>query len=124
MYKKSKVWSNIFFLIPIGISIYYQIYLYSVLIFGVFLFSTLYHYSNETKYYKIDKSFAILLISYNLYLCYISKFIFPYFYIAIIFVIVGLYYLYIKKIDDWQWHISSVIITLLCLLGHISVNLK
>jgi len=118
---KSKVWSNLFLLIPLVISMIYQLFFYSILIFFVMIFSILYHYSNEKKFSLIDKIFAHLLIVYNLYVCYLSNFKLPYFLFAIIFVLIGFYFFFIKKKDDYEWHISCAFITLFCLLSYITI---
>ena len=117
----TSLWSNLFFLIPLGLSIYFEVIIHSIIIFFVLIISTYYHYTKYETSAKYDKIFAYLLVSYNLYLCYESNFKFPYFHIALIFVFVGLHYLWIKKKDDWQWHLSSAIITSLCSIAYASV---
>jgi len=119
MILKSKVWSNFLFIIPVSIALISELYVYGALISLAAIFSTLYHLSGEQKYGLVDKMFACLVIGYNLCLCYWSKFEQPYFTIALFFVIVGLYYLSYRKKDDWQWHLSSTLVTLFCLLGYI-----
>ncbi len=121
---KSKVWSNLFFIIPFIIAIYYELFFHSLLIILVLVSSSIYHYSNEKKFRIFDKIFAYSLIAYNLYLCYLAKFKFPYFWIALLFMIIGFYFLFIKKKDDYEWHISSVIITIFCLFAYITTNIQ
>ena len=116
---KSPVWSNIFFVFPLILSLYYHLFAYSILILLVIIISTAYHLSNQKKFGLLDKIFAYLLIAYNLYLCYLSNFKQPYFFIALFFVIIGLYYLYIKKRDDYEWHLSSALITIFCVLAFV-----
>jgi len=67
----------------------------------------------------LDKIFASLLILSNIYLLYISNFKQPYFIIAFIFLIMGIYFLFKMKKDDYEWYISSSIITLFCILSYI-----
>lgn len=119
---QSKVWSNFFFAIPLAIALYFQIYFHSLLIILVSVFSSVYHYSNEKKLRILDKIFAYLLIAYNLYLCYLSNFKFPYFWLALLFVFIGFYFFFIKEKDDYEWHISCVIITIFCLLAYITMT--
>ncbi|MBT7903218.1 hypothetical protein HN587_05125 [Candidatus Woesearchaeota archaeon] len=115
----SKVWSNIFFIIPLTIAIWNHLILHSILLAGVIIFSCLYHAHKEKKFELIDKILAYSLIFYNLYLCYLSNFKQPYFLLALVFVFIGIYYLRKKKKDDWEWHLSSAIITLLCILAYV-----
>lgn len=83
------------------------------------IFSTLYHFYDEVKYATIDKICAYGLIGYNLYSCYLSGFKQPYFALALLGIGVGFYFFFLKKKDDYEWHISSAIITILCILGYI-----
>lgn len=117
---KPKVWSNLFFGIPFVIALYYQLIFHSLLIILVLIFSSIYHYSNEKKFGIEDKIFAYSLIIYNFYLCYLSNFKFPYILLALLFVFIGLYFFFIKKKDDYERHISSAIVTIICLFAYIS----
>lgn len=114
---KSKVWSNFFFIIPLVIALYNQLFLYSFLILSVMVFSSIYHYSEEKKFGTADRVFAYSLIFYNLYLCYLADFMFPYFYLALVFVLIGLYFFFVRRKDDYEWHISSVVVTIFCLFA-------
>lgn len=120
MYIKSKVWSNAFFVIPLSIALWYQLFFHSILILLVMVFSIMYHYSNEKKFGIMDKVFAYSIIAYNLYLCYISNLSLPCFLSILLFVLIGLYFFFIKKKDDYEWHISCVIITTFCLLAYVT----
>ncbi len=119
-----KTWSNLFFIIPLYLSIYHHIYFHSILILLVIIFSTLHHIKNEKKFNIIDQISATLLILSNLYLCYLSNFKQPYFLLALLFVIISFYFYFKNKkykynVNHSLWHIFSVIITLLCLLAYI-----
>ena len=117
---KSKVWSNFFFAIPLVLALYHQLFFHSALIMSVIIFSSIYHYSEEKKFGIADRIFAYSLIAYNLYICYLANFKFPYFYLALLFVLIGFYFFFIKKKDDYEWHISSALITIFCLLAYIT----
>jgi len=119
MHIKSKVWSNAFFLVPLLFSLYFGLYVYSILLFLAIIFSTVYHLSNEKKFEFIDQVFAYVIIAYNLYLCYLSDFKQPYFTFAVLFVAIGVYFLYIKKKDDYEWHLSCAMISLCCILAYV-----
>lgn len=95
--KKSSIWSNIFFIIPLVLSWQYKMYIHAVLIILAIIFSTLYHITDRRSFVFLDKVFAYAVIVYNLILCYASGFREPYFLFALIFVCVGLHYLYREK---------------------------
>ena len=120
MRTKSKVRSHIFFLVPLVMALYHHLRIYSILILLVIIFSTAYHRSNEKKYHIRDTIFAYGLIIYNLAICYLSHFKEPYFALALLFVIIGFYFFFWKKRDDYEWHISAAIVTMCCLLAYIS----
>jgi len=115
---KSKVWSNVFFLIPLALSLYYSLYVYSLVLLLAIIFSIAYHLSSEKKFEFLDTLFAYIVIFYNFYLCYISGFKQPYFSLAVLFVIIGTYFLYVKKKDDYEWHASCMAISLFCILAY------
>jgi hypothetical protein len=105
------VLSNLAFLAPLLLAISKTQYLYAALIFAVFIFSCLFHFNKERKFIAIDAIFAWLLIIINIYFFYLKSFGLT-FWIALIFVVVGLYF---KTKNHSIWHIASAIITLLAL---------
>ena len=118
MRTKSKVRSHIFFLAPLAIALYHQLWIYTILIALVIIFSTAYHRSNEKRYHIRDNIFAYGLIAYNLVICYVAHFKEPYFALALLFVIIGLYFFWRKKRDDYEWHMSAAMVTIFCLLAY------
>jgi len=117
---KTEVISNLAFIIPFGIALYCQLYVHSILIFLVLLFSSLYHFSNEKRFKVFDYIFASSLIVYNLYLQYLTGFASPYSILAFFFVLIGFYFFFYKKDGHYIWHISAAIITSFCLLAYIT----
>jgi|SRR3989344_837285 len=120
---KFKVWSNIFFFIPLILSMYYGIFLHSILISMVIVFSTFFHINNENKWGIIDQTFAVALITYNFYLCYLSGFRQPHFSLALFFVVVAFYFYFRQKKTNYDlnhslWHLSSITITILCIFAY------
>lgn len=85
----------------------------------VTIVSTLYHYSDERKFGILDKICAYGLIGYNMYICYLSGFKEPYFALAVLWITIGFYFFFVKKKDDYEWHIASASITILCILGYL-----
>ncbi len=125
MHTEFKVWSNIFFLIPFLLSTYYHLFIQSIFILAVTLFSTLFHIHNEKKWNYFDKISATLLISFNFYLLYLSYFKEPYFLLAIFFVIFAFYFYFTQKKSNYNvhhslWHLSSAIITILCIFAYVA----
>jgi len=52
---KSKVWSNLFLLVPVLISLYFHLFFQAMLIFSLIIFSSLYHFYEEKRFDLIDK---------------------------------------------------------------------
>ena len=120
---KIKTWSNLFFLIPLILSIIFKVYFLSLALFAAIISSFLYHLSQEKHYRILDESFAILVILLNIYLCYLFNFGFPYFYLAMLFVGIAFFFYFKEKRTNYNiyhtlWHMSSVIITIFCLVGY------
>ena len=95
----------------------------SFILIAVVLASLLYHLNKEKHYKILDETFAGLLILANVYLCYLFNFSFPYFYLAIVFVVFALFFYFKEKKTNYNiyhalWHIFSVLITIFCLIGY------
>lgn len=120
---KFKNCSNLFFIIPLFLTAYFHLYFYTAVILIVISNSFLYHFWDEQKFIYSDRVLAYLLIAVNLFYCWLGKFTYPYFYIALIFVGVALYFNF-RKINDKTsynlnhglWHIFSSLITLFSIL--------
>lgn len=80
----SKTRSNIFFLIPLGLAIYFDMFVLSAILSLVIICSLAYHRANEKKRKIQDEVFAIFLMTYNLYLCFLGNFTQPYFILAML----------------------------------------
>jgi hypothetical protein len=119
MRSKSRVWSHVFFLIPLCLSIYYSLWIHAICITLVIIFSTSFHLSKEKHFGILDKICAYGLIGYNLYLCYLSELHEPYVALALVFVGIGLYFLMVQKKDDRERHLAGAIITTFCILAYI-----
>ncbi|MEK7673191.1 MAG: hypothetical protein AAB373_04880 [Patescibacteria group bacterium] len=118
---KFRVWSNVFFLIPLVMALYYDLFLHAGLIFAVMIFSTLFHINREKKGEGVDRFFALTLMAYNLYLIYLSGFRQPYLLLAIVLVAVAFYFYFRQKqnydFNHSLWHLASVAITIVCILA-------
>lgn len=112
-----KTWSNFFFFIPALLSFYFKNYIHGILILLTFIFSFLYHNSNEKRFHNYDTFFALLLIVYNSYLMITNNVSIYAWTITLIPVLIGFYLLFIKHKDGFTWHTLSALITTLVVLS-------
>jgi hypothetical protein len=120
-----KCWSNFLFIIPLIFALIYGIYVMAIIIFLAMIVSLVYHIYREREWVRLDRVTVSILIIANIYLCYLFKFSFPYFYLALLFVFISFYFYSNTNKKKSQlyhslWHLSSVIITLFCLIGYIN----
>jgi len=120
----SKTRSNIFFLLPLGLAVYFHVLILAWILGVAIIFSLLYHLTNEKKWAIVDEVFAICVMTYNLYLCFLGNFTQPYFLLAMIGVILALWFYFKETKSNYErnhslWHIISAIITSLCILVYI-----
>ncbi len=122
-YLQSTVWTNGFFLVPLALSIYFGLYIHALLIFLVFVASTLYHSSDGKKGIYNDYFWAMILISYNLYMCYLGRFDFICSLLTFVLVFVAFYFRYQQGNGNYNyyhslWHIASAGITVVSILWY------
>lgn len=116
--------SNMVFIYPILIGVLGGLYLGVVLSAGLIIASFAYHNSKESHYLRFDQFFSWTSIFYNLYLCYLFKFNYFPFGVALLFLAVGLFCYFRKKDNKYDiyhtlWHISCAGITCCCYLGYL-----
>lgn len=98
-----------------------QLWVTALLSFAVAGFGYLYHLSNENRFFAVDAISAWLLIVSNLVLCYLGDFQSPYFYIALLFLTLALFYHYYPwskaeyDLNHGLWHLHGALITLFCI---------
>ena len=118
-----KTLSNISFIIPLVLAVSLKIYFMIFFIGLAMVVSLVYHVYDERRLQKIDMIAAFMLIGANLFLCYQFGFAFPYFHLALLFVAFAVYF-YLKQnknnynLNHSLWHLSSVLITISCILGY------
>ena len=118
-----KVWSNVFYLVPLLLALYLHLWPTAVLVLAVISFGALYHFSNEKRFLWPDRASAWLLISSNLVLCYLGGFRVPYFPIAVLFLLLSLFYhFYLERNGEYElnhgmWHLYGSLITLFCIFA-------
>ncbi len=117
------IWSNVPFYLPAAIAIYKGLVWYGLLIALAASVSLYYHLTKETQLAKTDKFLAYSVIAANLYVLYLTGFRQPYFATALVFVAVAFYFFLTGKDHKYDvhhglWHLSSVVITLMCVLAY------
>jgi hypothetical protein len=105
--------SQLFFFLPLTLSIIFQMYTYAVIIFIALVFSFLYHGVKKYNFYHYDKTSAQILILSNVVLCILGHFVFPYFLIVCLLIPISFYYFSKKNNYIWNhslWHVVSAYI--------------
>jgi hypothetical protein len=120
-----KGWSNFLFIIPLVFALISRVYVMAIIICLTMIVSLVYHIYREKEWVRFDRVTASTLIIANLVLCYLFRFTFPYFYLALLFVCISFYFYFNTNKKNYQvyhslWHLSSVLITLFCLMGYIN----
>ena len=120
-----KIISGFFFAIPFLMSVFYRAYFAAFFIGFSMAASLVYHIYDEKIFGMLDTIAAFMLIGSNLVLCYRFKFAFPYFHFAMAFVIVAFFFYFRQTAENYRlyhslWHVSSAMITILCILGYIN----
>jgi uncharacterized membrane protein len=82
----------------------------------------LYHYNDEKKFKALDILTASGLIACNWIACALFQFRAPYFPLALVFLACSIYFFVRQHVEQRHinhalWHVSSVAITLCCVLG-------
>jgi hypothetical protein len=122
---KFKLWSNVFYLAPFAMAVYWQLWPTALLALCVASFGMLFHFYREKRYLLPDSFSAWLLIFTNLVLCYLGGFQAPYFWIALLFLLFALFYhFYPWKHSEYNlnhglWHLYGALITLFCIFTYI-----
>jgi mannose/fructose/N-acetylgalactosamine-specific phosphotransferase system component IIC len=118
---KPTVLTSYFILVPLATALYFQIYIYAVLISLSFMSSLKYHGSSEKEWAPADNAFATLVFLYNLYLCFLFRYelklIIP---ITLITALAFLIFFIQKRDYEFYhslWHILVIAGTFLCALG-------
>lgn len=115
------VWSNLFYLPPLLLAFYWQLWATTLLVCAVVVFGLAYHLSREKRFFWPDRASALLLIASNLVLCYFGAFQAPYFWVAFLFVALSfVYHFYLQnqgqyELNHGMWHLYGALITLFCI---------
>ncbi len=119
-----KTLSNLLFAVPLFMAVFFRLYYMIFFIGFVLIISSIYHIYDEKMLSWLDTAAAFALIGSNLVLVYLSRFKSPYFYMAMVFVAISFFFYFGQNSDNYStyhslWHISSVIITIFCILGYV-----
>ncbi len=120
--KMFKWWSNLFFLVALVLAIQWGILWYAGLLSLVFIFSCMYHYSNEKRWATIDVSFALTLVATNFALMGMARLNpIEWIFICLAFALLaGVFYFrqfhHGYNLNHGFYHVVSAIICVLCLL--------
>lgn len=113
-----KIWSNAFYILTLLLSGFYNLQVEAFFIILSMTASVFYHFFREKNHqlFIIDSVCSLLLIGSNLYLSYLSNFKWPYFYLAVLFVVVAFYFYFRAQRSNYQfyhsiWHIACALIT-------------
>jgi len=113
--------SHLFFLIPLLLSTYIQIYWYMFVISIMLIFSFLYHGTKEKLFSQIDRVCAISLIVSNVVLCLLGALWSVHFLLVCVLIPTSFYFLFKKDRYYWNhslWHIVSAYICVFSLLTY------
>ena len=116
-----KLSSSLFFIIPGGIGIYSKNISLGLIPLLSFITSSLFHYHNESKYEKIDITFAYAQMTMNLILTILVGFGSMFIQLGLLFVGMSLY-LYFNQHKSYNlyhglWHLTSAIATSLFIIA-------
>lgn len=120
--KQIKFWSNFFFIIPIVLAIFNNIYWYVIVQGLVFIISSYYHFHHEKRIEYIDVFASSVLIIANFTLLFLGHWYLPFSILAFpIGAIIALYFYYRQFKGDYNlnhglWHICSAVISTLCVV--------
>jgi len=119
-----KVWSNIAFLAPLIVALSFGLYEMAFLILSTIAASVAHHTKGNKKLKTADRLVAYTLIGANLYLLYLFEFAYPYFTSALVFAAIAFHFYFRDEeknqdFDHSMWHLSSAVVTLMCLMGYI-----
>jgi ABC-type iron transport system FetAB permease component len=103
------------------LAVYWGLWPTAALVCAVVFFGSLYHISNEKRFFWADHISALLLIALNFFLCYLGSFRPPYFWIAVLFSLLSFaYHFYLQERGEYNvnhglWHMYGSLITLFCI---------
>jgi hypothetical protein len=122
--KRFLVWSNLLFVIPLAVSVYFQIWVMVCIIAGTFVSSIAYHTYGGDRNLMIDRVFGLLCMAADGILVFLGFFVLPYFLLAALAGIIGIFF-YLKKksvrfnLYHGLWHVFLSVSTFFCLLTYL-----
>jgi len=118
-----KNWTNVCFLLPLGLAVYYGLPIYGAVLFLVVFSSFVYHSTGHYIFKTLDYVSAYLLILANLYYAWKGNFDYATVAMMLFFIAFSLYFKF-KKVRNERdyiynhgyWHIISSFITVFVLV--------
>jgi len=119
--KQVKFWSNVFFLIPLAMALWYHIIWYSIIIGLVFIISSYFHFKSEKRLEKVDVTSSTTLMVANFVLLFLGHWNLPYSIIAIVCAVIALSFYarqfrYGYNFNHGMWHLFSAGVSSFCLV--------
>jgi len=120
---RNKIITELLFIIPLALALSEGLYIYGTVIALSITSALFYHLNKEKKYFMIDVITSTALITTNLYFLYLSGFKYPYFHLALIALTFSFYFWIRAQKTNYNfnhsmWHISSMFITMFCVLAY------
>lgn len=124
--QKFKNWTNICFLLPLGLAFYYELHIYTAILALVVFISFMYHQTGDYRFRFLDHFIAYVLIASNLFYVWKGDFNFSAIGTVIFFTFFALYFKFKKVTDEKEyihnhgyWHIISSFVTVYCLMNYV-----
>lgn len=120
------VWSNLFYLIPLALSLYTHFYIDSLVLAVLIVCSTAFHATREKRFVRADLAASIAVIAVNAVACALAGFKTPYF--TLVWTLAVLAFIiryYVERGDRGGiahgfWHALAAIILSLCVFVYTS----
>ncbi len=120
-------WSNIFFLIPLALAVFNNLYWYAMVLLVVFIISYDFHFFNQAKdLYYLDVIFSSILMLSNFILLFKGHLLLPYCALAILCALIALFFYFRRAKRDYYlnhslWHVFSAGVCIFCLMTFLSI---
>ena len=118
-FSQIKFWSNVFFLVPLAIALWYHIIWYSIVIGMVFIISSYFHFKDEKRLEYVDVTSSSLLMVSNFILLFLGHWTMPYSVAAIVCAVIALSF-YARQFkhgynfNHGMWHLFSAGVSSFC----------
>ena len=118
------VWSNLFYLVPIVLALYFHLALVAFIVLLLFLLSSAFHVLGEREFIRLDVAIATTVVMVNVLLLYFSEFNSRFLPAVLALTVIAFGIRFIIERGDRGgtahgfWHLIAAAITSLCLLSY------